>query len=75
MGGWPVQADGRVLIGGVFTLVNNTPRQNLARLMPDGTLDASFTTATNGPVDVIAVQPDGKILVGGQFSAVGARSG
>jgi Domain of unknown function (DUF5122) beta-propeller len=37
-----VQADGKVLIGGAFTLVNGLPQTNVARLNPDGSLDGSF---------------------------------
>ncbi|MCC6840036.1 MAG: T9SS type A sorting domain-containing protein [Flavobacteriales bacterium] len=67
-----VQPDGKVLIGGAFTSYNGTPRQQLARLNSDGSLDASFDpgSGTNSPyygVRAIALQPDGKILIGGDF--------
>ena len=63
------QADGKILIGGVFGSYNGVFRRNIARLNTDGSLDASF--ATNAPgsgVEFFAVQPDGKILVAGAFS-------
>jgi uncharacterized delta-60 repeat protein len=66
-----VQADGKILIGGYFTLVNDVGRNHIARLNPDGSLDPDFDPNINGRVDAIAVQPDGKILVGGAFSYVG----
>ena len=71
-----VQADGKVLIGGSFDAVNGVPRRALARLWPDGTLDASFTTGETAPVTLrpvraLAVQQDGKILVGGEFTGMG----
>jgi uncharacterized delta-60 repeat protein len=64
------QPDLKVLIGGVFTRVNNTNRAHIARLNADGTLDASFDpgTGVNAEVRAIVVQPDGKILIGGPFS-------
>lgn len=66
-----IQADGDVLIGGTFASVDGVPTGQLARLRPDGALDANFTTpAINGEVKAIAVQPDGKILIGGNFDAV-----
>ncbi len=68
-----VQPDGRVLIGGDFTLVNNTNRARLARFNANGTLDLSFDPGTNGAnatVRVITVQPDGKVLVGGSFTNI-----
>jgi len=67
-----VQTDGKIIVGGLFGVYNGTARNNIVRLNPDGTIDASFTYAggTNGTVYAIAVQPaDGKILIGGQFSA------
>ncbi len=37
-----LQADGKILIGGTFNTVNGIHRSHLARLHPDGTLDATF---------------------------------
>jgi uncharacterized delta-60 repeat protein len=65
-----VQADGKVLIGGIFSSVGGQPRQNLARLNANGTLDSSFTASADSQVYAIAVQPDSKILVGGSFANV-----
>ena len=46
-----VQADGRILVGGNFTTMGggaagNTPRNRIARLNPDGTLDPNFNPGT-----------------------------
>jgi uncharacterized delta-60 repeat protein len=68
------QPDGRTVIGGWFTTVNGVPRNYLARLMPDGQLDASFDPGANGYVNAIALQPDGRILVGGSFTTLGGGS-
>ena len=62
-----VQPDGKILIGGGFTSVLGVPRNNIARLNPDGTLDMAFDPNANGTVMAIALQTDGKILVGGFF--------
>nr|WP_246398917.1 hypothetical protein [Hymenobacter luteus] len=69
------QPDGNYVLGGVFTEINGTPANNLARLLPDGTVDAAFTAASgaNGPVLALALQPDGKIVVGGSFSALSGQ--
>ncbi|UOQ76743.1 T9SS type A sorting domain-containing protein [Hymenobacter sp. 5516J-16] len=71
------QPDGKFVVGGVFTEINGVPANNLARLLPDGTVDAAFTAASaaNGPVMALALQTDGKIVVGGSFSSLsgGAR--
>ena len=65
------QNDGQLLIGGAFTAYNGTPRNRIARLNPDGTLDPSFNPGggANGVIHALAIQSDGKILVGGDFTA------
>ena len=65
-----VQPDGKVLIGGEFFSVNGTPRQYIARLNADGSLDSSFAPQLNAQVLSIVVQPDGKIIIAGDFSNV-----
>lgn len=69
--GVALQADGKILIIGGFTEFNGEPHQFLARLNPNGSLDASFNPGTgpnNYPAGV-ALQPDGKIILTGNFSA------
>ncbi len=73
---------GKVLVGGSFTRINGTPRNCLARLNPDGSLDASFAAQIesdepSSEVAALLVQDDGKILIGGVFTSVNgtARSG
>ncbi|HKQ40227.1 MAG TPA: Calx-beta domain-containing protein, partial [Verrucomicrobiae bacterium] len=64
--------DGRLMIAGDFTNVNNIVRQGLARLNPNGTLDTSFSVGAgpDAPVRALAIQADGKVLLGGFFSQV-----
>src|SRR2546428_8557 len=73
-----VQPDGKILIGGEFTTLSPNggvavTRNHIARLNPDGTLDA-FNPNANGTVYAIAVQADGKILAGGTFTNVGGQT-
>ncbi len=66
-----IQSDGKIIIGGFFTSYNQTPRNRIARLNSDGTLDTSFnpgTGTTNGVV-TISIQSDGKIIIGGDFTS------
>ncbi len=65
-----VQADGKVLVAGVFTTYNGAAAGGLIRLNPDGTRDATFTGTgfAGGSVLTMVVQPDGRILAGGTFS-------
>jgi len=66
-------ADGSCLIGGDFTTVGGTARSRIARVLPDGSLDAAFNPGANGRVNALAIQADGRILVGGQFTQAGGR--
>jgi uncharacterized delta-60 repeat protein len=67
-----IQIDGRILIGGDFTNVNGVILNHIARLNPDGTLDANFTSnvvaGVNSIVQAIAVQADNRIVLAGQFT-------
>jgi uncharacterized delta-60 repeat protein len=69
-----VQADGKVLVGGVFSRIGGQVRQRIARLQADGSLDAGFDPAANDSVDALAVQADGKVLLGGLFTQVGGQA-
>ncbi|MFN0130340.1 MAG: cadherin-like beta sandwich domain-containing protein [Verrucomicrobiales bacterium] len=73
-----VQADGKIVLGGFFTSVNGQPRNSVARLHADGTLESSATfnpgTGANGAVRSVVVQPDGKILLGGWFTSVNGQT-
>ena len=75
--GLAIQNDGKIIIGGDFVTYNGTPRNNIARLNADGSLDTSFNPGSGagpapgvwrGLVYSVAVQPDGKILIGGEFT-------
>lgn len=70
-----IQSDGKVVIGGRFTSVNNVPRNNIARLNADGTLDRTFADkfedGVNGTVYAVAIQPQGGIVIGGLFTQAG----
>ncbi len=71
-----LQPDGRVVIGGLFTEVYGTPRNSIARVNANGTVDTSFNVGTgaNGAVKAIALQSDGKVLIGGDFTSVNGVS-
>jgi uncharacterized delta-60 repeat protein len=63
------QADGRVLVAGGIGMVNRIPMSKLARLNPDGSLDATFVPPAAAPGHFVGrqrilLQPDGKVIVG-----------
>jgi uncharacterized delta-60 repeat protein len=64
-----LQPDGKIVVGGDFTVVDDVPRNFIARLHSDGSLDTSFDPASgfNSAVLALAVRPDGRIIVGGDF--------
>ncbi|NDA66167.1 MAG: hypothetical protein EBY09_05925, partial [Verrucomicrobia bacterium] len=65
-----VQPDGKVLIGGDFTMVNGVALTNLARLNGNGSVDTSFNigSGASSTVRSLLVQTDGKILMAGSFT-------
>lgn len=65
-------SNGRILLGGVE---NSDGEGFLRRLLPDGSVDASFAESSfGGSVYSIAVQPNGRILVGGSFQSADGAS-
>ena len=71
-----MQADGKILLGGVFTALQPngaataTARQYVARVNANGSLDTGFDPKANDGVYSVAVQADGKILLGGSFTTL-----
>jgi uncharacterized delta-60 repeat protein len=66
-----IQNDGKIIIGGDFIDYNNIPRNRIARLNTDGTLDATFNPGTGADSSIWAtsIQSDGKIIIGGSFDS------
>jgi len=70
-----IEPDGRLIIGGWFVSVNGVSATNIARLMPDGSIDPTFSANATSTfvytcVNTVVRQPDGKILIGGRFDFV-----
>ncbi len=70
-------ADGRIVVGGLFTAFNRRPYRRIVRLLNSGTPDTSFATGLNIDQDVLAlaesIDPttgtaDGNTLVAGIFN-------
>ena len=68
-----VQADGKIVFGGGFFAVNGVPRQNLARVNADGTLDVQFNAGANGEVHGVLAQPNGRIVIVGDFTMLNGQ--
>ena len=72
-----IQSDGKIVIGGAFTTVNGAPRNRIARLNADGSLDNTFQNGLSGASSIVRclqIQTDGKILIGGDFTGVNSTS-
>lgn len=67
-----VQADNKIVIGGVFSTVSGVTQNRIARLNYDGTLDTTFNTGANigvsSTVEKLLIQPDQKIVIAGRFT-------
>lgn len=65
-----LQADGKIILCGAFSMVNGITRQKIARLHSDGTLDPSFTPPAPliNSIRRILLLDDGKMFVAGGFS-------
>lgn len=65
------QVGDRTIIGGDFIAVNGHPRNHIAAILADGTLDKTFDPDVDGVVRAIAGSADGStIYVGGAFTQV-----
>jgi uncharacterized delta-60 repeat protein len=65
-----IQSDGKIIIAGSFTSYNGTPRNGIARLNTDGSLDTGFNLGIGaGGISTTAIQSDGKIIIGGSFTS------
>lgn len=73
-----LQPDGKILVGGLFTSIDNQPRNRVARLHSTGAVESTATfdpgSGADGRVNCLALQPDGKILLAGDFEAVNGQS-
>jgi len=67
-----LQADGKIVVGGLFTSFNLTPCPYIVRLNSDGGVDSTFNPSPGFDFNVhcVIAQPDGRILVGGSFNTV-----
>ena len=68
--------DGKILIGGEFTSIENVSIKGFARLNPDGTLDRTFNNGegANGLLLDFDFQTDGKIIGIGRFTRINGKT-
>ena len=64
------QGDGKVIVGGTFSFADGLPRQNLARINTDGTLDSTWLPDADAPVYALVLS-GGSVFAGGEFTRIG----
>lgn len=66
-----IQADGKILIGGDFTMFNGTSYNRIIRLNENGSRDLNFNpgNGANAHILSIALQSDSKIILVGGFNS------
>ena len=70
-----IQSDGKVLVGGQFTLYNSTTCNGIIRLNSDGSIDNGFSVGSGlSDVRSIKIQYDGKIIAVGAFTSYNGTS-
>ncbi len=72
-----VQPNGKIIIGGTFSMVGTSPRRNLARFKTDSTLDGGLAANIDGgtgAVRSLATLANGSVTAGGTFSVPGQSS-
>ena len=65
------QADGKIVVGGYFTMLGGQTRNYLGRLNADGTLDSLYGPAPDDVVWSMALEADGRLWVAGWFGMMG----
>ena len=68
-----VQADGNILVAGLFTAVSGQAWKYIARLDNAGSIDSTLSASANlnNGINALAIDSFGKILVGGEFTCSG----
>jgi hypothetical protein len=71
-----MQADGKLLVGGLFTRIGGAALNRIARLNADGSLDSSFNVGSgaNAVIRSMTVQANGRLVIAGNFTTYNGES-
>lgn len=66
-----IQADNKIISGGLFSAYNGSNVGKIARLLQTGSIDTSFVTGSgfNGEIKAIVQQADSKLIIAGHYSS------
>ncbi len=72
-----VQADGKIVLGGLFTAFAGNTVGYLVRLNPDGGVDPAFNTffGARGQILTLSLAPEDRIVIGGVFDSYTTPNG
>jgi uncharacterized delta-60 repeat protein len=73
-GGGLIEAGAQILLGGTFTTVGATTRNDIARIAKAGSLDTGYNPNANGSVGVILALPGRVAIIGGTFTTIGGTA-
>ncbi|MBN8428531.1 MAG: delta-60 repeat domain-containing protein [Xanthomonadales bacterium] len=73
-GGGLIDAGAQILLGGSFTTLGGTARNDIARIAKAGPLDTGFNPNANGSVTAILAMPGRVAILGGTFTTVGGTA-
>ncbi len=70
-----LQADGKIIIVGIFTSYNGVAKSRIVRLNSDGTIDNTFGgTGANNSILACKLQPNNDLIIGGDFTTYSGDS-
>jgi uncharacterized delta-60 repeat protein len=71
-----IQSTGKIILSGDFQTFNGTSNKRIVRLLPNGTVDNTFTSGlgVEGPVRASALQSNDKLIIGGLFNSYNTTS-
>lgn len=72
-----IQPDGKIILGGNFTMLNGNSANYVARLNSDGSADNTFNSAgsgANGAVRTVSLENNGQVVIGGSFTTYNGNS-
>jgi uncharacterized delta-60 repeat protein len=67
-----LQSDGKIVIGGFFTVIHSRIVYRIARLHPNGGLDTTFVASPNDLIYTAVIAEDGTVYAGGNFTEINA---
>lgn len=69
-----VEPDGSMIVAGEFDEIGGVQRKNIARILPNGSVDPNWIFDTDKAVLTVARSQSGRIYLGGEFTTInGAR--